>query len=197
LEGNFAMTDTRCPEPQYRIAFDFDKAARWPAQTGTDERTGLALYRGYGQRPAIPLTGIVLHSTEGKLGELFAAACRYIRDSPDVSAHYYVAADGTIQRILDPGPWRAYHAGVSSWQGRADCNDFMVGIELHHTRGQGPYPAVQLGALAWLCRELMHDHPTITRAGIAPHRAVALPAGRKYDPSDWSDAQLQAWIAAL
>lgn len=181
----------------YRISFDYDKAARWPAQLGTDPRTKLALYRGYGQRPDTPLTGIVLHSTEGQRGETFPAALQYIRDSPEVSAHYYVGTTGEIQRILDPGPWRAYHAGVSAWQGRADCNDFMVGIELHHTRGQGPYPTAQLGALAWLCRELMHDHPTITPAGIAAHRWVALPAGRKYDPSDFPDAQLKQWIAAL
>lgn len=167
------------------IRFDFDKAAAHPPDYG------------YDARPAVPLTGIVVHSTEGQRGSAFVSECRYLRDSPAVSAHYLISHLGVVQRLLDPGPWRAWHAGVSAWQGQPACNDYMVGIELHHTAGDGPYPAPQRAALAALCRQLLADHPTIRKSGIVAHRWIALPPGRKADPTDWPDAAFMAWIAGL
>lgn len=168
-----------------QIKFDFDKAMVHPVGYG------------YDQRPDIPLVGICVHSTEGARGSAFVSECAYLRDSPAVSAHYLISRLGVVQRLLDPGPWRAWHAGVSAWQGRAACNDYMVGIELHHTAGTGPYPAPQWAALTALVRQLMFDHPTISKAGIVCHRWIALPAGRKADPTDITDPQFAAWVAGL
>lgn len=151
---------------------------------------------GYDLRPDTPLSGVCLHSTEGGRGSRFEHECIYLRDSPLVSAHYVVSKSGQIERILDPGPFRAWHAGMSRWQGRAGCNDFQVGVEIHHTSGE-VYPPLQMEATQWLCRELMRDHPTITHAGVTAHRWVALPPGRKVDPTNISDAELVAWIAGL
>ena len=50
----------------------------------------------------------------------------------EVSAHCLIARDGSITQFvsfLD----RAWHAGLSEYQGRANCNDFSVGIELEGT----------------------------------------------------------------
>ena len=50
-------------------------------------------------------------------------------------AHYVIARDGTTYRTLDK-LYRADHAGLSMWNGRADVSDFSIGIELvgyHHT----------------------------------------------------------------
>ena len=35
---------------------------------------------------------------------------------------------------------RAWHAGVSSWRGRSDCNDFSIGIELEGLEGSVSTP---------------------------------------------------------
>lgn len=168
----------------FRIAFAFDKAAALPVG------------QGYDARPPGAVTAITLHSDEHGAGQTFADVCAYGRDNRDVSWHYGVGPDGAIERILDP-KWRAWHAGVSAWQGRPDCNDYSIGIELYHRAGAGAYPAVQLAALRWLCRQLLADHLTITPAGIHLHRWCALPPGRKADPTDLDDNFWRQWIAAL
>lgn len=174
----------------------YDKAARWP--TLTTLPNGRRMGRGYEARQARQvLRGIILHSSEDRPGQTFAGLCGYLRDSATVSTHYVISRAGGIVRTLDPGPYLAYHAGVSRGAFGPACNLYTVGIELMHTRGGPDYTAAQLGALAWLCRVLMADHPTIARAGIQLHRAVALPAGRKADPTDRSDQWWAAWIAAL
>jgi AmpD protein len=177
----------------YVIDFLFDKAAKWPIRM---DSTGQEIYHGYNRRPAgTALGGIIVHSTNGHAGSSFLAEAEYLRDSPNVSAHYLIGHAGEITRILDP-LWRAWHAGQSSWLGCGDCNNWTVGIEWHHAVGE-PWPAAQLDAGAWLCRELMRDHPTITKLGIAAHRWVATPPGRKTDPAGLSDQFLHHWIAAL
>ncbi len=46
-----------------------------------------------------------------------------------VSAHFFIRRDGALIQFVACSQ-RAWHAGVSSWQGRANCNDFSIGIEL-------------------------------------------------------------------
>jgi N-acetylmuramoyl-L-alanine amidase len=169
-------------DPPLHICFDYDKAAARPPGYG------------YDARPAVPLIGTVWHSTEHSAGQSYAAVCAFLRDSPDVSAHYVVGEDGTVQRILDPGPWRAWHAGASNYQGLRDWNNFAVGVEIYHRAGT-PYPAAQRAACTALGIQLMQDHPTILHN--VTHRAIAIPPGRKADPTDWSDADFAAWAALL
>jgi AmpD protein len=44
-----------------------------------------------------------------------------------VSAHFLIRRDGRITQFVPCGQ-RAWHAGVSEWQGRSRCNDFSLGI---------------------------------------------------------------------
>src|SRR5689334_20771077 len=46
-----------------------------------------------------------------------------------VSAHFLVRRNGEVVQFV-PTSRRAWHAGESTWRGRARCNDFSVGIEL-------------------------------------------------------------------
>src|SRR4051812_22012715 len=46
-----------------------------------------------------------------------------------VSSHFYIRRDGTLIQFV-PCTQRAWHAGVSNWQGQERCNDFSIGIEL-------------------------------------------------------------------
>ena len=49
-----------------------------------------------------------------------------------VSSHFLIRRDGALLQFV-PCAMRAWHAGVSAWQGRERCNDFSIGIELEGT----------------------------------------------------------------
>lgn len=162
------------------IRFDFDR----PSVRSKGD--------GWEDRPAhIPISLIVLHSTEHLPYQTFAGVCSYLRDSPRASTHYVIDLDGTIQRIVDP-QYRAWQAGISMWQGQQNVNDFSIGIELYHRQGGEPYTEAQWWACRWLCRDLMIDRPALHRRNVALHRWIA--PGRKIDPTDRSDDWFHAWI---
>jgi AmpD protein len=97
-----------------------------------------------------------------------------------VSSHFVVRRDGeTIQYV--PCVKRAWHAGVSSWNGRSRCNDFSVGVELEGC-DDAAFEDAQYGALARLTRTLLRAYPI---AGIAGHSDIA--PGRKTDPGPFFD----------
>ena len=98
-----------------------------------------------------------------------------------VSAHFLIRRNGEIIQFVPCG-MRAWHAGVSNWQGRERCNDFSIGIELEGD-DHGPFTDAQYAALARLTRRLRRAYP-INR--IAGHSEIA--PGRKTDPGphfDW------------
>ncbi len=94
-----------------------------------------------------------------------------------VSAHCLIRRDGDIVQYV-PFHRRAWHAGVSQFDGRERCNDFSIGIELEGTDNL-PYPEAQYARLAELTRLLMRHYP-IMPARIAGHSDIA--PGRKTDP---------------
>ena len=65
-----------------------------------------------------------------------------------VSAHFFIRRDGSLMQFV-PVTQRAWHAGVSSWQGRERCNDFSIGIELEGSDTQ-PFRAEQYDSLSRL-----------------------------------------------
>jgi AmpD protein len=79
---------------------------------------------------------------------------------------------------------RAWHAGLSHYQGRERCNDFSIGIELEGSVNQ-PYSELQYQKLGQLVGLLMANYPRLTRERIAGHSDIA-PA-RKTDPGPWFD----------
>ncbi len=107
-----------------------------------------------------------------------------------VSAHFVIRRDGRLQQFVAVDR-RAWHAGVSSWEGREGCNDFSVGIELEGLEGQ-TFELVQYRELNRLLRDLLHAWPLDAVAG---HEHVA--PGRKRDPGPGFDAALLTAAAAL
>jgi AmpD protein len=102
-----------------------------------------------------------------------------------VSAHFLIRRDGELIQFV-AGDRRAWHAGVSCWQGRERCNDFSLGVELE---GGDTYAftAAQYAALRRLLRALCRRYPV---AALAGHCDVA--PGRKTDPGptfDWSEVR--------
>ena len=101
-----------------------------------------------------------------------------------VSAHLLIRRDGARIQYVDLNK-RAWHAGVSEFDGRETCNDYSVGIELEGT-DDIPYEEIQYRALALTSREVMARFPGITMDRIVGHSDIA--PGRKTDPGpafDW------------
>jgi AmpD protein len=98
-----------------------------------------------------------------------------------VSAHFFIRRDGSLIQFV-PCTLRAWHAGVSSWQGCERCNDYSIGIELEGTDDQ-PFTDAQYATLAPLVRQLKQTYPI---RDVVGHSDIA--AGRKTDPGphfDW------------
>ena len=99
-----------------------------------------------------------------------------------VSAHFLIRRNGTPFQYV-PCEKRAWHAGVSSWRGRARCNDFSIGVELEGC-DELPFEEAQYDTLVALTLALNAAYPI---ADIVGHSDVA--PGRKTDPGphfDWS-----------
>jgi len=119
-------------------------------------------------------------------GQLDSSLHPYFTDIADlrVSAHFLIERDGVISQFVNCDQ-RAWHAGQSCYAGRADCNDFSLGVELEGT-DETPYTDAQYQALAELSKALQAAYPAITRQRITGHEFIA--PGRKTDPGnafDW------------
>ncbi len=102
-----------------------------------------------------------------------------------VSAHFLIARDGALVQFVSIAD-RAWHAGVSSWRGRAACNDYSVGIELEGTDIL-PFTDAQYAALDRLLRSLRPLLPDAAPDRIVGHADIA--PLRKTDPGpnfDWA-----------
>lgn len=98
-----------------------------------------------------------------------------------VSAHFLIRRDGEAVQFVSCDD-RAWHAGASCWQGRENCNDYSVGIELEGCDNQAFTPA-QYERLWRVLAALSRRYPITAAAG---HEEVA--PGRKTDPGphfDW------------
>jgi AmpD protein len=152
----------------------------------------------FGPRPAgAAVTLVVLHSISLPPGEYGGDAVeRLFTNTLDaqahpsfaglrglqVSAHFFLRRDGELRQFVSCDA-RAWHAGVSTWRGRDNCNDYSVGIELEGLEGERFEP-VQYARLATLMRALQARYG---RVEVAGHEHVS--PGRKRDPGpafDWA-----------
>jgi N-acetyl-anhydromuramoyl-L-alanine amidase len=147
--------------------------------------------------PGVEITLLVVHNISlppGQFGgtaiaELFTnrldpAAHPYFATIRDlrVSAHFLIGRDGALTQFVS-GARRAWHAGASSWRGRAQCNDISIGVELEGTDLLA-YETAQYRVLARLTRALCRRYPI---ADFVGHQEIA--PGRKTDPGpafDWA-----------
>jgi len=100
------------------------------------------------------------------------------------SSHVLIRRDGELVQYVSFND-RAWHAGVSNYQGRERCNDFSVGIELEGADST-PYEPVQYRKLAEVILALCGAYPTLSCERIVGHSDIA--PGRKTDPGiafDW------------
>ncbi len=124
---------------------------------------------------------LLLHYTGMKTTQ--AALERLTDPGARVSSHYLVFEDARIVQLV-PEARRAYHAGMSSWEGTTDINSRSIGIEIGnpgHDFGCPAFPDRQIEAVIALCRDILARWP------IAPHRVLAhsdVAPLRKRDPGE-------------
>lgn len=169
------------------IQHNFNKADRGIG-TGWD-------YRVKNQKPM----SIIVHTTNGNYGSTFGGECRYLYNSNSVGAHYIISKHGHIEELLAP-ELRAWHAGATI---DGYNNNQSIGIECHYTPNPSArgdkyevWTQAMREALTWLVRRLMTQY-AIPASRIETHRAVAIPRGRKIDPSGWTDTDFYAWRDTL
>ena len=134
----------------------------------------------------LPISMLVLHYTGMESGA--AARERLCDPAAEVSAHWLVHEDGTVESLVAE-EMRAWHAGVGSWNGITDVNSASIGIEIvnggHNVpRADGslpPYPDAQILAVIKLSKEIIGRH------GIRPQNIVGhsdIAPDRKEDPGE-------------
>jgi N-acetyl-anhydromuramoyl-L-alanine amidase len=112
-------------------------------------------------------------------------------DGVRVSAHLFISRRGAVTQYV-PFHRRAWHAGVSAWRGRPDCNDYSIGIELEGTDERG-YTRSQYRKLAGVLAALLARYPRLSPEAVVGHCEIA--PGRKTDPGgafDWGRVLLGA-----
>jgi N-acetylmuramoyl-L-alanine amidase len=100
-----------------------------------------------------------------------------------VSAHYVVGEAGQVWRVA-PESERAWHAGLSHWEGEQNCNARAIGVEIvngGHDFGLPPYPAPQIASVIALVKDILARH-ALTPARVVGHSDVA--PLRKEDPGE-------------
>ena len=153
----------------------------------------------FNERPSADISLLVIHNISLPPGQ-FDSHCveqffcnqldtsqhPYFEEIKDleVSSHLLIERTGRVVQFV-PFDKRAWHAGTSSFDGRENCNDFSIGIELEGTDCQ-PFTEIQYQTLASIAETLMQSYPEITTNRIAGHSEIA--PGRKTDPGplfDW------------
>lgn len=97
-----------------------------------------------------------------------------------VSSHFFIRRTGEVRQYVALTD-RAWHAGVSFFEGRSGCNDFSVGIEMEGT-GELPFEPEQYESLNVLLHALMRALPI---RAVTGHEHIA--PGRKVDPGPYFD----------
>jgi len=124
---------------------------------------------------------VVLHYTG--MEDASSALARLCNPLSRVSAHYVVAEDGQILRLVSEDK-RAWHAGLSYWRGVTALNDVSIGIEIvnpGHEFGYRAFPDAQIDALIPLLAEIK-DRYRVSRGNVVGHSDIA--PTRKQDPGE-------------
>jgi N-acetyl-anhydromuramyl-L-alanine amidase AmpD len=153
-----------------------------------------ARHRTKGRRGLDKPTKGVIHNTEGTDSRAWLSTT----SSPPVSIHVLIARDGTRYNIVDYGD-TAYHVG-DAIAGYSNVNCLGVELESRNRNGRAttPYTAAQYNVLAHLLATWIVSYGLDYDEDIKRHGDIALPAGRRHDPSGLDMGRLKretmAWL---
>lgn len=119
-----------------------------------------------------------------------------------VSSHYVVEESGNVLQLV-PEARRAWHAGLSSWEGVSDINSRSIGIEIAnpgHSYGYPDFPEFQITAVIALSRDIVSRHRVraervLAHSDVAPQRK--LDPGEKFPWGRLHQAGVGAWVTPL
>ena len=106
-----------------------------------------------------------------------------------VSSHFLISRSGSLIQFV-PIDKRAWHAGKSNYQGRENCNDFSIGIELEGCDSE-EFTSAQYESLSNLISHISADLK-INKKNIVGHNEIA--PGRKTDPGPYFDWDLLEYV---
>lgn len=117
------------------------------------------------------------------LNNLDISKNEYFKEISDlkVSSHLYIKRSGQIIQFV-PFDKRAWHAGISNYKGKEDCNDFSIGIELEGC-DDDVYEEEQYNSLIQVTKALIEEYDLISKKRIAGHSDIA--PQRKTDPGKY------------
>jgi AmpD protein len=110
-----------------------------------------------------------------------------------VSSHLLIQRDGALTQYV-AFDQRAWHAGQSQFNGRDNCNDFSIGIELEGT-DEVAYTEAQYRSLLNVLPHLQQVYPLTRQQPVVGHCDIA--PGRKTDPGDAFDWQRLRHIGTM
>lgn len=121
-------------------------------------------------------TYIVLHHTGTKEGTIKGVLDGLNKRDDFASCHYCVDTNGDIYKMGNDTDI-LWHAGVSSWKGVSDLNNYSIGIETIGPMSNGGFMDAQRQAAADLIRHLCATHGigvenVLRHKDIAPTRKV-------------------------
>lgn len=122
---------------------------------------------------------IVIHNDGGNLNY---KATRLVLRLRGLSYHYFIARNGKIYQFMDITRI-AKHAGVSEWHGLTGWNVFSIAICLQGTSYTN-YTKSQYASLTTLVKYINIRYPDSKDKPILGHSDIAVPHGRKDDPSE-------------
>ena len=132
-------------------------------------------------------THIILHHTSGA----YAGSVSWCLDPiSKVSYHCIIARNGK-RTVLAPPTARTWHAGVSSWQGRPNCNNYALGLAWEGDTYTTPLSEDALLSAVEYLLPILEDYD-IPLKNILRHEDIA--PGRK---DDCSPAAQSALLSAL
>lgn len=193
------ISPTTMPETTHLATPPLPPAAQW--KNGWYQHARALASPNFGPRPSnVSIDLVVLHSISlppgayenGNVQRLFTnqldwQAHAYFQGihGLQVSSHFFITRSGALWQFVSCND-RAWHAGTSSYQGRSNCNDNSIGIELEGLEGT-TFETPQYETLAQLSTALLVVYPI---SGFAGHEHIAV--GRKKDPGagfDWAFLQ--------
>lgn len=137
------------------------------------------------KRPAgMVVDCLVIHADAGKTDQ--GTVSWILNPDSEVSYHYFISRIGDVYRFVDES-MKAWHAGVSSFLGRPDCNTYSIGVAFANDQKGEAFTGAQIDAGVALVARIARARG-IPTSRITTHAAIA--PGRKVDPGPlfpWSE----------
>ena len=136
---------------------------------------------------AIVPKGIVLHHTAGA----YSGSVAWCLDSKSkVSYHAIVDLNGDMT-ILAKDNQRAWHAGISSFKGQSNCNDFLLGVAVSGDTTKREITEAEIESVVCWCLDKM-ELWNINIDWITTHREIS--PGRKNDVDTRAEQKIKERI---